>query len=65
MLTFYIPEYLDSTLVEFAKLEVVRSSISEKSSGVKRLKIELKKSTFCGDRTHDHWLKRPTLYHLS
>jgi hypothetical protein len=21
--------------------------------------------TFCGDRTHDHWLKRPTLYHLS
>ena len=21
--------------------------------------------TFCGDRTHGHWLKRPTLYHLS
>ena len=25
----------------------------------------VKKSTFCGDRTHGHWLKRPTLYHLS
>ena len=22
-------------------------------------------STHCGDRTHDHWLKRPTLYLLS
>ena len=24
-----------------------------------------KKYTYCGDRTHDHWLKRPTLYRLS
>ena len=24
-----------------------------------------KSYTLCGDRTHDHWLKRPTLYRLS